>query len=453
MVATSNSGWHMVFERAQAAGWINPAKGRPAGEKPAPELLVPVPLDDLMMSAPPAVRFVVEPIVPRKVATLLSAHGGSGKSVLALTIAAHVACGRAWAGLPVIQGKAVFVSLEDPGELVRFRLRRIIEACELPADAVLAALTVLDGSDLSSGLMHESFRDSVRLLVESEAMESLRAAASGASLIVVDNASDAADFDENVRRYVRQFVRGLAKVARENDAGLILLAHIDKAAARFGANGESYSGSTAWHNSVRSRLALIGKDSAVELVHEKANLSRPADPRLFTWTEGGVLMPTTAEAAQAGAQARDAILAAEDAGHVARAVLAAHAAGVTVPAAMAGPKTARHILEPFPELPDHLSGKANGDRFKRALVHAVRQSMIEEQDYQDDHRNRRRRIVPVGAAAVNPPITPCEQPQQAAGAAAVRVSRQLQRTNAQLTQTAANGCTPPAWAVDPKEAA
>src|SRR5690606_27637354 len=122
-----------------------------------------------------------------------------------------------------------------------------------------------------------------------------------------------------------------AKLARENDAALLLLAHIDKTAARYGSNGESYSGSTAWHNSVRSRLALLpNKAGAVELLHEKANLSRPAEPRLFNWSDAGVLVPTTAEAAQAGAQARDALLAGEDAEHVLDAIQRAHAAGVNV---------------------------------------------------------------------------------------------------------------------------
>ena len=36
--------------------------------------------------------------------------------------------------------------------------------------------------------------------------------------------------------------------------------------------GNNYSGSTQWHNSVRSRLALVESDRAgIELLHEKAN--------------------------------------------------------------------------------------------------------------------------------------------------------------------------------------
>ena len=70
----------------------------------------------------------------------------------------------------------------------------------------------------------------------------------------------------------------LAAIARHHDAALVLLAHIDKNAAKDGARGNSYSGSTAWHNSARSRLALMEQDGHIQLLHEKANLSKKAPP-------------------------------------------------------------------------------------------------------------------------------------------------------------------------------
>ena len=68
-------------------------------------------------------------------------------------------------------------------------------------------------------------------------------------------------------------------IAREHDAAVVLLAHIDKAAARNGGQGNSYSGSTAWHNSARSRLALVEDEATgLELLHEKANFGKKRDP-------------------------------------------------------------------------------------------------------------------------------------------------------------------------------
>ena len=108
---------------------------------------------------------------------------------------------------------------------------------------------------------------------------------------MVDNASDAFAGDENNRRQVRAFMRMLVEVARANDAGLVLLAHVDKSAAKFGANRNSYSGSTAWHNSARSRLALTERDGRIELIHEKHNLGPAAEPVPLFWSASGVLMP------------------------------------------------------------------------------------------------------------------------------------------------------------------
>ena len=58
-------------------------------------------------------------------------------------------------------------------------------------------------------------------------------------------ASDAYDADENSRRQVRAFVKALARMVRNHNGAVLLLAHVDKVAARYGSNGNTYSGSTA----------------------------------------------------------------------------------------------------------------------------------------------------------------------------------------------------------------
>lgn len=410
--------------------------------------LVPVPLGDLMRTMLPAVRFVVAPIIPRRIATLLSAHGGSGKSSLALAISAHVACGRKWAGFDVIQGRALFVSLEDPGEIVRWRLRKVIEAFDLPPDHVLANIVVLDGSDLRDGIMHERMFEGVRYLVESPPFKELREHAAGASLIVLDNASDAADFNENERRHVRHFIRALAKLARDADAGLLLLAHIDKTAARYGSQGESYSGSTAWHNSVRSRLALLAQDGgAVELVHEKANLTAKAEPCLFAWSADGVLLPTTAQAAQAGALAASGILAAEDARHVLDALLTAHRGAAPVSASREGAHSARTTLANC-GLPEELA-KGSAARFYRALdlLLSDGRAVIEEITTAD--RKTRKRLFPAPnlraqpLRASIPPYPPSDDGRTGCAPIAPVMRPTDERGSAHPIQ-------PPAWAIDPK---
>jgi hypothetical protein len=158
-------------------------------------------------------------------------------------------------------------------------------------DLIEQRFVVLDGTDGEACLAVEQTDRGRTALAFTTAMQELEEAARGARLIVIDNASDAFDANENERRMVRAFIRRLRVIAKENSAGLILLAHVDKQAARMGGAGNSYSGSTAWHNSVRSRLALVEADGVIELRHEKNNLGKKAEPVPLRFTDCGVLVP------------------------------------------------------------------------------------------------------------------------------------------------------------------
>jgi len=303
---------------------------------------------------------VVGSLVPRREPTLIGGHGGAGKSVLGLILGAHVAAGKAWAGHPCVQGRVLIVSLEDDASLVNYRLSRIADTYALDRDMIEENITIVDGSDGDAALVSEMSEFGNTRLVDMPAMEELREAAAGCVLIVVDNASDAFDGNENNRRQVRGFMRRLKHIARENDAGLILLAHIDKAAAKYGANGNSYSGSTAWHNSARSRLALSISDiGTVEVRQEKRQLGRLAEPIQLRWTDTGVLYPL--ERKETSARDRD-----DEAGVMA-ALHAAWVAGVDVGTARVGSTTAQHVLATFSEFPKQLHGPKGRVAFWNAI--------------------------------------------------------------------------------------
>jgi hypothetical protein len=115
--------------------------------------------------------------------------------------------------------------------------------------------------------------------------------AQGIGLAIVDNASDAYGGDEIQRRQVRAFIRALAMVIKPTNAGCLLLAHVDKntSRGRKPEGGEGYSGSTAWHNSARSRLFLTrGEDELLTLEHQKSNLSKIREPIKLEWAEDGL---------------------------------------------------------------------------------------------------------------------------------------------------------------------
>ena len=106
-------------------------------------------------------------------------------------------------------------------------------------------------------------------------------------MLILDNASDVYGADENNRTQVRGFLRELAKLVRPVHGAVLLLSHVDKATARAGGT-QGYSGSTAWHNSVRSRLFLSADDKTGELLleHQKSNRGKRADSMRLLWQNG-----------------------------------------------------------------------------------------------------------------------------------------------------------------------
>lgn len=373
-----------------------------------------VPLRGFMEQQALAWEFVAHPLMPRRLVTLLGAHGGAGKSMLILTMLAHAACGRSWAGIEIETCRCLYVSLEDPGDLVLYRLRRICEAYGLDPDAVEANLRVLDVAEGDSTLATEVNEQGVRRLGITPRWMELEALAAEVDWIAIDNASEAFDGNENERRLVRAFLRKLAELAARQNAALTLLAHIDKHAARNGGGGNSYSGSTAWHNSVRSRLALTPQeDGSVTLVQEKLNLGRRIDAITLRWNDQGVLMP--APPGQ-GLDPASITQQREDQEAALRALQMAAAVGLTVPAATSGPSTAWHALQPLPRCPEAFQGKGNQKRLHSALLDLANQGLIERQQFWAN-RNKRERWVLTTAGenfvsslrSLNTPIPPCDQ--------------------------------------------
>lgn len=392
-IGHDSTGPGAIFKAAQLAGWDNPLALRKFAallaaarsvDATGPTLRA-VDIRDVMGATVPPPRFVVDRLIPADHLTLFGSHGGSGKSILALAICSHVAAGVPWAGFAVEHRPVLFVSLEDAAEIVRYRLRKIIEGYQLDAAAVLAGLTILDGSAGLSALMTEHAAFGVRSLVPTATLGELRAVVADAGLIVIDNASDAYDGPENDRRQVRTFIRELAGLGRANHAGVMLLAHIDKAAARFGSAGNSYSGSSAWHNSARSRLALVDTRTGKELVQEKLNLGKAADPVRLCWSPDGVLVPDRAEyIAGAAVSDADAVLAA---------ITSAMADGVSVPTARSGPATTQRVLENLPDLPANLRGTRGREDFWAAVSDLQRGGRIVAAEYLNDSRHRRERFM------------------------------------------------------------
>jgi hypothetical protein len=327
---------------------------------------------------------------------LASSHGGIGKSIIfGALMGAHVAQGVPFFGLRVEQGRVLFVSLEDPAEVVRERLHHVVIAYGLDPEIVAKNFSIVapppDGDPV---LMEETSEFGTRQLRATATMEELEAIAADYSLIIADNASDAYSGNENDRPCVRAFLRRLARIAEANDAGFVLLGHVDKAAARFGGAGNSYAGSTAWNNTPRSRCMLIEKNNLVELHQEKLNIGsrKLAEPLLFRWSDtDSTFMPAgSGDSVAESSAAADQVL---------QAIRLAAIRGVEVKAARSGPATTQRILETL-DLPATLRGPRGRDAFWAAIGHLHSTNKIEERDSWTASRHRCRVIVETGA----PPI-------------------------------------------------
>lgn len=258
----------------------------PAGaslEKPAAAEWSVVSLDVPAEAFEP-VPHIVDRWIPQGEVTLFAGHGGHGKSYIALSMAVHVAIGRPFGPLPVHQAHALFYSAEDGAKVLQRRLVRICQHLGIAPAGLRGKLTLLDASDVDPTL----FRNAALPMLDRLRDFVIQC---GAALIIVDNGSDAFDGDEIKRSQVRAFMRTLRTWLARPGRAVLLLAHIDKDSARRGGkagDAEDYSGSTAWHNSSRSRLSLKpgANDDSLVIEHAKANHGPKAAPVHLHWHEG-----------------------------------------------------------------------------------------------------------------------------------------------------------------------
>lgn len=253
-----------------------------------------VAIDDLGgEDAPPPPTYWWSGYMPAGVVTILGAHGGVGKSTISLMLAVAIACGRPLFGCATHRGRVLYYSAEDPGSTIRHRLHQVLREFGLKASDLGDRLYVLDATGGDPELFREGMGGGAgRRGDTTPTHAALHEYMVGNSIdvLIVDNASDAHGASEIDRQMVRGFMRSLAQMAQPAGA-VLLLVHVDKASARGDrpGNSEGYSGSTAWHNSARSRMLLSrGKDDGLILEHQKNNLGPCLPPVELSWPKDGL---------------------------------------------------------------------------------------------------------------------------------------------------------------------
>lgn len=272
------------------------ARRRPHATQPKSDKDIVQPLESSSAAiyagmTPPDRGFLDEAgLIPSRNVTLLSGDGGTGKSLLALQLGIAVAAETPWIGISVASGAVFYLSCEEDQREVHKRLAEIsaVDGIDL-RDVANLEISYQAGNDAT--LAHEGRGGKLqttstydRLVV---ALDLLRPA-----LVIIDNLADVFAGNENNRSVVKHFVTLLRGLALRIDCTILVLAHPSLTGLN---SGSGMSGSTAWSNSVRSRLYLhkdadangYEADKSVRLLETmKANYGPRGQPIGLSWQNG-----------------------------------------------------------------------------------------------------------------------------------------------------------------------
>jgi RecA-family ATPase len=224
---------------------------------------------------PPPIDFVFPGLIAGTVGALVSA-GGTGKSFLALQLAASIAAGCDLTGLGwVAPGsaarKATYFPAEDPEIALRHRLyplgQRIASQCA--RDLVVENLRVYS---VSSGpnLLQQQWSDEIRRKAE------------GSRLVVFDTLRRFHFADENASGDMAMVLSGLEMIAEDSGAAVLFLHHTRKDSALNGQGGEQQAsrGSSVLVDNVRWQANLTGMTEKEAINHCIPNNERHLYVRL-----------------------------------------------------------------------------------------------------------------------------------------------------------------------------
>ncbi|GAB7550710.1 hypothetical protein NRB_02040 [Novosphingobium sp. 11B] len=229
-------------------------------------------------------QFIIPRIAPAGEVTLFTGAGAVGKSLMAQQFATALAAGRLALGLDLIQAPAIYLTCEDDAEQLHWRQAKICRSLGVSMADLAGQLHVtslrgqLDNSlatfDASGAMTPAPLYSRIAAMMRS----------TRARLVCLDNVAHLFPGNENDRGQVTAFVNLLNRLAGETGAAILLLAHPNKA-------GDSYSGSTAWLNAVRSQATMERPQDAEDdpdlrtITLGKPNYVQAGEALRFRWRE------------------------------------------------------------------------------------------------------------------------------------------------------------------------
>lgn len=210
---------------------------------------------DLEGKVIPKRDWLIPSVLVRRSITLFTGDGGVGKSLMSQCLQVAAALGKDWIGLPVPVMNSFGVYCEDDDDELD---RRFEDICKFYG----CRFSDLDGrvryvsrvGEENELVRYNGRGDNVKPVKTSlYAAIQTEISDSESQLIILDTAGDVFGGNENIRAQVRSFVNIIRKLAIPRNGGVILNAHPSKSSM---ADGSNFSGSTAWHGSVRNRIFL-----------------------------------------------------------------------------------------------------------------------------------------------------------------------------------------------------
>ncbi len=251
------------------------------------------PASDFNGTLPPPRQWHVDELIPANQVTMLGGDGGVGKSLLALQLAFSTAAAVPWIGRHPATGPTIYISAEDDRDELHRRVSDIAaqEGRSL-GDLSNLILRSLAGEDalLAVADSRQGTLQTTPLLAElDQALGDY-----GASLLVLDTLADFHSGQENDRAVARQFIGILRGLALRHECTVLLLAHPSLTGI---SSGSGLSGSTAWNNSVRSRLYFerVTEDGYEpdpdqrRLSTKKSNYGKTGNEILVRWQSGAFI--------------------------------------------------------------------------------------------------------------------------------------------------------------------
>ena len=230
----------------------------------------------------PERQWFVEGWIPDRTVTNLSGDGGSGKTEIILQLIAASSLRSQWFGKDVSVGPCLYYGAEDEADELHRRLETIVaEFGRQLSD--LEGIRLIPMAGLDAVLAEPDRKGNLSATVIYPKLVS-QAMALRPKLIVIDPSADVFGGDEINRTQVRKFVSMLRSLAMEIDCAVLLLSHPSLTGMN---SGTGTSGSTAWNNSVRSRLYLeITSPETRVLTIVKANHGKVGEKIEMRWQDG-----------------------------------------------------------------------------------------------------------------------------------------------------------------------